>query len=290
MHTLHHWAYYVTVQFGSRWYLCAQKSPYTLHPVSQKFPKIAYETVPGFIWFPFSSFQGRLLRTSSLHASLLQVINGVMSLALCLHVVSQAPQHFRSSEEQTTCDGCFARQSICSVSAFTQACPGHPHVFQGGCRTLTHATLGFPFHFSLVTMCNQEHYSRFHGRRVKGFFFNDSNEWSLQLSKRKKKRKEKKRSRCHCRGFVSKTDCLFESVNHIQYGRWLKHSSITKSDNVIGKWNPISTVTGCIHDQAFSETFRFGCFPKEENVIAMHKTIFTTFTSFRLITLDLCCT
>ena len=38
--------------------------------------------------------------------------------------------------------------------AFTQACPGHPHVFKGGCRTLTHATLGFPFHFSLVTMCN----------------------------------------------------------------------------------------------------------------------------------------
>ena len=152
MHTLHHWAYYVTVQFGSSWYLCAQKSPYTLHSVSQKFPKIAYETVPVFIWFPFSSFQGRLLRTSSLHASLLQVINGVMSLALCLHVVSKAPQHFRSSEEQTTCDGCFARQSICSVFAFTQACPGHPHVFQGGCRKLTHATLGFPFHFSLVTM------------------------------------------------------------------------------------------------------------------------------------------
>ena len=68
MHTLHHWAYYVTVQFGSRWYLYAQKSPYTLHPVSQKFPNIACETVPVFIWFPFSSFQGRLLCTSSLHA------------------------------------------------------------------------------------------------------------------------------------------------------------------------------------------------------------------------------
>ena len=27
-----------SVQLSSRWYLCAQKSPYTLHPVSRKFP------------------------------------------------------------------------------------------------------------------------------------------------------------------------------------------------------------------------------------------------------------
>ena len=45
---------------------------------------------------------------------LLQAIDGVMSLALCLQVVARAPQHFRSSEKQTTCEGCFARQSICS--------------------------------------------------------------------------------------------------------------------------------------------------------------------------------
>ena len=49
------------------------------------------------------------------HASLLQAINGVMTLALCLQVVSQASQHFRSSEKQATCEGCFARQSVCSV-------------------------------------------------------------------------------------------------------------------------------------------------------------------------------
>ena len=47
--------------------------------------------------------------------SLLQAIDGVMSLALCPHVVSQAPQHFKSSEMQATYDGCFARQSLCSV-------------------------------------------------------------------------------------------------------------------------------------------------------------------------------
>ena len=87
-------------QFSSRWYLCAQKSPCALHRVSQTFPQRC-------LWNgsnvrltddgPLSSFQGRSSSASSFHASLLQAINGVMSLALCPQVVSQAPQHFRSS-------------------------------------------------------------------------------------------------------------------------------------------------------------------------------------------------
>ena len=44
---------------------------------------------------------------------LLQTIYGVISLALCPHILLQAPQHFRSTE--ITCEGCFACQSICSV-------------------------------------------------------------------------------------------------------------------------------------------------------------------------------
>ena len=64
---------------------------------------------------PLSSFQGRSSSASSFHASLLQAIDGMMSLALCPQVVSQASQHFRSSEKQATCEGCFARQSTCSV-------------------------------------------------------------------------------------------------------------------------------------------------------------------------------
>ena len=100
---------------------------------------------------PLSSFQGRSSSTSSFHASLLQVIDGVtslalcsqvvspasqylrsmpflrvalptslfvMSLALCPQVVSQSPQYFRSSENQATCEGCFAHQSICLVVPF----------------------------------------------------------------------------------------------------------------------------------------------------------------------------
>ena len=54
-------------------------------------------------------------RSSSAFAS--YAIDGVMSLALCPQVVSQAPQHFRPFETQATYDGCFARQSICSVSS-----------------------------------------------------------------------------------------------------------------------------------------------------------------------------
>ena len=38
-----------------------------------------------------------------------------MSLALCPQVVSQAPQHFRSSVTRVSCVGRFARQSICWV-------------------------------------------------------------------------------------------------------------------------------------------------------------------------------
>ena len=45
--------------------------------------------------------------------------------------MSQAPQHFRSSEKQATCKGCFARQSICLVislhSGMSKAV--HPHEF-----------------------------------------------------------------------------------------------------------------------------------------------------------------
>ena len=64
---------------------------------------------------PFSSSQGRSLSASSFHTSLLQAIDGVSSLALCPQVVSQAPQHFGSSETQPACDGCFSCQSVCSV-------------------------------------------------------------------------------------------------------------------------------------------------------------------------------
>ena len=48
------------------------------------------------------------------YASLHQAISGVMSVELCLHVESQASQHFRSSEMQAICGGCFVCWAIYS--------------------------------------------------------------------------------------------------------------------------------------------------------------------------------
>ena len=94
------------------------KSPYTLHPDSQNFPQrclwqgsSVHVTDDGLL----SSFRARSSSASLFHASLLQAIGGVMSLVLCPQLASQAPQHFRSSQKQATCEGCFARQCICSV-------------------------------------------------------------------------------------------------------------------------------------------------------------------------------
>ena len=108
----------ILFQFSSGWYLCAQKSPYVLHPVSPKFPqccnvRLIDDGSPS--WTP--SFQGRLSSASSFHTSLLQAIDGVMSLALCLQVVSQAPQHLRFSEKQAACEGCCARLPTCLVAS-----------------------------------------------------------------------------------------------------------------------------------------------------------------------------
>ena len=71
-----HPKYTATVQFSSRWYLCAWKSPYRFHPISQKFPwhclwnnANVYLTDDG----PLSSFRGELSSTSPFYASLLSV-------------------------------------------------------------------------------------------------------------------------------------------------------------------------------------------------------------------------
>ena len=59
---------------------------------------------------PEMPFQERSSSASYFHACLFQAIDGVMSLALCRQVVSQAPQHFgRDSEKRAICEGCFAR-------------------------------------------------------------------------------------------------------------------------------------------------------------------------------------
>ena len=78
-------------------------------------PVVFLKHVQCLVWLrkapPVSAFQG----ISSNSAYLLQVIGGAISLFMSPRVSSQAPQHFRSTETRTTCDGYFSRQSVCSV-------------------------------------------------------------------------------------------------------------------------------------------------------------------------------
>ena len=111
-------------QFSSRWYLRTWKCSYALHPVSQKFPQNdAFENVHLIDDGTLLYFQGRPSSTSSFHASFLPAINGVMSLALCLHVESQAPQHSQFSKAQVICNGCFiySKYSIANATESKQS-------------------------------------------------------------------------------------------------------------------------------------------------------------------------
>ena len=140
------------------------KKPICTPSCLRSFPTVASETVPMFIRLmmalscPFKEDRLSLPLsfthsfTSSFFYSLLQTINGVMSLALCPQVVSEAPQHFRSSEKQATCEASFAHQCICSViSLHSRHVQGSTPtgVFEGGCQPFTHSSQGFPFHISL---------------------------------------------------------------------------------------------------------------------------------------------
>ena len=112
----------------------------------RSYTKVAFEINPIFVWLtmalsrPFNEV-GRALPL------LTQEIDGVVSLALYPHLVSQASQHLRSFEKQATCEGCFASQSICSVIfPFTPACPGqytHKH-FRRWMSTIDTFQSGFP--------------------------------------------------------------------------------------------------------------------------------------------------
>ena len=70
---------------------------------------------------PLSSFQGRSSNASSFHASLLQAIDGVMSLALFPYVVSQAADLSRSKPlVRVPLPSCLSAGSF----PFTPACQG----------------------------------------------------------------------------------------------------------------------------------------------------------------------
>jgi len=108
-----------TVQFSS-----VQDGIYVLEKVHKCltpsigiFPNVAFEMVPMFVRLtmalsrPFK--QNPLALPQSSKATLLQAIDGVMSLASRPQpLTSQAPQHFSSSDKQALCAGCFARHAL----------------------------------------------------------------------------------------------------------------------------------------------------------------------------------
>ena len=111
--------------------------------------KIKEHVLQYFLFYIFIQrrFKNRL--ALPFHASLLQAIDNVMSLALCPLVMSQARQHFRSSEKQAACEGCFARQCVCSVislhSGMSRAV--HPQVFSKVDVDHQHIQICFTFFF-----------------------------------------------------------------------------------------------------------------------------------------------
>ena len=109
-----------------------------------------FETVPVVVWLTTALFQPLKVGCGPLPH--FYSVSGVMPLALCLLLGSQGPQHLTSSRAQSTCDGCFACQSICLVISFDSGDSRtvDSHAFEDGCQILPHASQDFPFHYSLL--------------------------------------------------------------------------------------------------------------------------------------------
>ena len=131
--------------------MCSETSPYALRPFSLKVSLWNGSNVHLIDNGPHPSFQGRSSSTSSFNVSLLQAISGMMSLALCPQVVSQASQHQSFWEAShlwgLLCLPVYLHSSFPSLRHVQGSTP--TGVSEGGCWPLTYSSLGFPFHFSL---------------------------------------------------------------------------------------------------------------------------------------------
>jgi len=86
-------------------------------PSLRGFPNVAFETVPMFVWLTMAL--SRPFKEDRLALPLSHLSSPGDQWCDILGFVptgiSQASQHFRSSEKQATCEGCFPSQSVCSV-------------------------------------------------------------------------------------------------------------------------------------------------------------------------------
>ena len=123
-----------SVRLSSRWYLCTWKNPICAPPHLSEIPQ-RWLWNGSNVWLtmalshPFKEDRLALPLSTPL-SSRWSVVSH--HLALCPQVMSQASQHFWSSEKQATCEDCFARQSACSVVSlplrgFLFTLPPHPH-------------------------------------------------------------------------------------------------------------------------------------------------------------------
>ena len=73
-----------------------------------------------------------------------------MSLTLCPQVVSEGPQHFKSLRRKPLVIVAFPASLSTWSFPLTPAWTGQfsMGVIRNGCQTLTHSSLGFPFHFT----------------------------------------------------------------------------------------------------------------------------------------------
>ena len=108
----------ISVQFSSvqyRIYTLGKAQVRSSTPSPRSFPSVAFETIPMFVWLTMALsrqfFHGRSSSTSSFNASLLQTIDGVMSLASYPQVL-RCLKFLNTSDpprlKQATCGGCFA--------------------------------------------------------------------------------------------------------------------------------------------------------------------------------------
>ena len=100
----------------------------------------------------FSSFQGRLSSACvfpCLSPPGINHFSSVMSLASCPQIGLKLLNTSDLLRRKTTCNACFAHQSVCSVISlhWGMSRARRPQwVFKGGCWS--HASQGFSFHFS----------------------------------------------------------------------------------------------------------------------------------------------
>ena len=118
-------------------------------PSVRSFPSVAFETVPVFVWLAMAlsrPFQGRSSSASSFHASLVQAIHGVMSLALSVPAGSVSSSSTLKIFRGASHLWLLLSPPFCLLGHFPSLLPVYDRTCTGvsedGCETLTHASLG----------------------------------------------------------------------------------------------------------------------------------------------------